>query len=99
MTTETTTDPDRYTEEQAAEATKALAADPIIISMFDEAYTEDQRLLGAVEVDSPNYSILALVTAVEYERRGGKIPSHMGGPFDALRLISQERYAPEEATD
>lgn len=76
------------------EATRrALIADPIIQALAHEVgqSLHDPKLNLVHEDGSPTFSFTTAALE-EYHKRGGQVPTHIGGPAQAiLRLLAQER--------
>lgn len=82
-----------YTDEECAAFTEALKADPVIVAMYDEIFDEDKLILATDGYSEAAEYLLALVSATEYEDRGGVLPSHLGGPLDAIKALAKEAAA------
>jgi hypothetical protein len=61
----------------------SLRDDPIIQDMALELLCDlgDQ---ARVRVNDPDFMLLAIR---EYQRRGGKVPTHIGGPAHVIRMV------------
>lgn len=74
------------------QAREQLIADPIIQAMatdLREGLAHGIVEMGALvhdETDNPNYDFM-LSTLDEYHKRGGQVPTHIGGPAEAILTI------------
>jgi len=73
--------------EQYGETRKLLQADPVIQDLFLElpAAIQVQLADGTLE-DRYGFMTAALR---EYNRRGGTVPTHIGGPLEALEALAK----------
>jgi len=83
----------QYTTEQCDAYTEALKVDPIIVAMYDEIYDEDKRVLAEDGYSEEVEYLIALISASEYESRGGTQESHLGGPLDAIKALAKDALA------
>ena len=81
-----------------AETVAKLKADPIIVAMADEIMEKVKKNMGMLEHlahpdGSPTHSFM-LNALGEYHARNGIIPTHIGGPANAILSLITERYSP-----
>lgn len=82
-----------YTKDECDAFTEALKLDPIIVAMYDEVFDHDKKILAEGGFSESQEFVLALVSAQEYEDRGGTLESHLGGPFDAVVSLCRDALA------
>jgi hypothetical protein len=78
------------------EARRKLAADPIIRKMYEDLPDDLRRAVAYEEVE--DRSSLMTMALREYNDRGGEVPTHIGGPLEALEIVAREDYPTCEQT-
>jgi hypothetical protein len=73
---------------------EALAKDPILIAMFHQLPAEMQLRLAFDEIPTSEEWHLTQSALHAYNNRGGTIPTHIGGPREALTIIAKEKLNP-----
>lgn len=69
----------------------ALAADPIIVRMYEELPVPLRMALATDTVPTADQWPLTRIALKTYGDRGGLIETHIGGPREALAIIAKRR--------
>lgn len=69
----------------------ALAADPIIIGMYETLPVPLRMALATDTVPTADQWPLTQIALRTYNERGGTIATHIGGPREALAIIAKNR--------
>lgn len=71
------------------EIVELLKADPIIIGMFEELRTTGEKPSDLTSEEGTPLWAFMQSSLETYKKRGGQIPSHLGGPARAILQLMQ----------
>lgn len=75
---------------------RKLVKDPIVKAMYEALPAELRQALSYETLE--DRSSLMSTALREYDSRGGRVPTHIGGPLEALEILAREEYRVCEQT-